>query len=1251
VLKAQVTNTLQQDIRQVEVVSSVADHHGRPLIRNAAQADFAAGEQKFFNFEFRTQDFPPAPYSWTLEIRRNGGALMRETKPLVRMETWRFRKELVVAPFGFGPLQSETEIEALGSLGLTTYGLPPSFGMWTYLIHSPTFVPRHGWPAQILEGPEGDEWRELAAETRQNPLFTFADTVEEADLQIGSNLLAIGDVEEAGHEQYRIYLKRKYGTLSALNEAWKSDVGHWDEIDLLGGVVGKDGEVIYTGSIGMTTGDLVAAPKELDPAKSIASLQPFHDQNAWRWYYLWHLLEIRHAAFHQVDPFHALTPGGAMGLHAPFDYPHFRTYAWEPLSHFGRRATFGRPAYGTKPHTLLFGVPGDPPALSKLCWQGIAGGARFLMPYAPGDYLGVPILRKDYTPLPIGIAFRDILRRIKSKQEVLLATHNAVERRALFLSEGDSGYGSSLSLELYEALLGSGILVDYGSDLDGRALVITGSPSLSAKSIEALRAFVERGGVLLALANASCELLAKFGLTREDEKLPKDFQSRIVFAEKGPLPGLAGASLPSSSRATLKAVEGNWETLAAYPDDNRPAVLAAPVGKGAVFAFNFVKPEPDLEAKYKPGEARTEAERFRRLIAAVAERAGVQGVFQTVDTDGSAIPYVEVQPLETEDRSQTYLVAYSDNRLPAGVNSADGRLRVKLPGVKRVYDVYAERDLPLTDGTFAFHLEPGEGTVFSLLTEELTQVLVAPELKEFGPGAPLRLRIEVRRADGKPSACEHAFNLSVIDPAGAELAALQQRVSLKGQGIVSLFPSWSDPDGEWKIAVHDLTAGLKAETSVTKRNDLPAPPVAPTDAFRPAKPDIRLTVQELPELNAFAHFVIIAVTLQNESPKPVKVKVGLRVPAECLLSGEPEQVIELVPGSPAKALEWETFITHENAVSFHYSDKTSGFLTDSFRPEVYRYANQSLPSIDVATVGGEKIRLQQAGNAVSEPVERLSYRIPVRMNPFQRAPARIGNFQSEPVEISVLNATRTELTGALRVKPLESWGKIPAEIRFKAEPSAVFKGSFTTQLLNVALADPGVRQTPASVQIAGKTLPAGQLRVEHVRQRQWLVRPGDEAAAIQGRLPFNPGADFQGKEWRSLVSESRIPLRELLPKVGSTAYAACYVVSPDEREVQVRLWPTGANVRVWLNGALAYTSDSASGAKKESASPVADGEEEEDTEFLKQVAPGLRKGRDHLVVEVSRSAKRYRDAVLVLFDKNGKAMRDLVFVTAVDKAE
>ena len=1165
-------------IEQVDVTAFIADRSFRPLLRRVSPVRLAGQDAAELEVDFTTADFPAGMYHWLVEARVGRRVAGRATAPLARMAPWRFRRELVVAPFGFGPVPSKEAVDAHRAIGMTTYGLPPAFGLWTYLIESPAFLPRHGWPAEVLEGPEGDEWRKLGQRFRRHPLMTFLDTVEESDLQVGSDLMPYGDVEAAGHEQYRIYLKRKYRTLSALNAAWKSDYTDWSEIDLLGAVPTASGHVVYTSQIGMTSGQLVAVPKALDPARGIRSFQPYHDQNAWRWDYVWFLLEVRHAAYHQADPYHPLEPGGAMGLHAPFDCPHFRTYAWGSISHFGRRVTLGRPTYGTTPHTVLIGVPDNEPALGFLCWQAIASGGRFLMPYAAGDQYGVPILRTDYSPTEMGKAFGRIIRHIKSKQEVLLATRNVVEPRVLLLSEGDNGYASAFSPELYEALAWSGILPDYGAGLSGRRLVVTGARELPERTVQALDRFVRDGGLLLLLPGVSAQLLRTLGTER-----------------------------------------------------------SARVGKGEAVCLDSLPPTAkEIQDRYaRAGTARQEAEALRKLVASVAARAGIQGAFQTADEDGTAIPYVEVELLATEDGSQQYLIAYADHRLPQSGGKARGRIRVKLPGVASVYDVYRERRVPLADGGFPFEFEPGEGSVFSLLTEQ-TALDLAAETKEFGPGAPLRLRLAVKRADGTLSACEHAFNLHVLDATGKEIEGLHQRVSVRGSRIIELFPSWPDPDGEWRIVAHDLTTGAKAETRVRKRNAAPPPPAEPTDAFQPPAPDVRVTLKPLPELSGQANFVTLELALESPSKRPAALRVALRAPDHCLLEGEREQTVRLTAEAPAARIAWTLFIRREDAVGFYYSDKPSGFLTDRWRPEVRRYRGAGpVPALELRALGGEAITWQTGDGTIGLPAPSLIVPVPVALNPFERAPFRIGTLTAQPVEVSILNGTAARIAGAVGIQPLDRWAGGAARLDFAAESAAVARVALAASLRDGAAIDPGVYDVPLTVHLGERKLDAGKVRVEHLVQRKWFVRRGSRLDTEKEEPPFGTAGPFAERDgWKPLVTGSRVEVGGLLARVGEVAYAATCIVSPQSRPAQLELPAVGARVRAWLNGIRIEPTGQGADRRKPT---------EADDELDLRLPPEFHKGRNILVIEFLKSQERCRGTLVTFRDKEGKALRDLTY--------
>ena len=689
----------------------------------------------------------------------------------------------------------------------------------------------------------------------------------------------------------------------------------------------------------------------------------------------------------------------------------------------------------------------------------------------------------------------------------------------------------------------------------------------------------------------------------------------------------------------------------------------AKVGKGDVVCLNGdYRAGKDIEDRYaRTGKARQEWEAHRRLIASITARAGVQGAFQTADEDGTAIPYVETELLTTEDVSQQYLIAYADHRLPRGARSARGRILVRLPGVASVYDVYRERQVPLADGGFPIEFEPGDGSVFSLLTEQ-TAVEVAAESEEFGPGAPLRLRVTVKRADGAPSACEHAFNIQVLDAAGKEIEGLSQHLSIRGSRVVEMFPSWADPDGEWRIVAHDLTTGAKAETRVRKRNDAPPPPAEPTQPFQPPAPDIRVALRPLPELSAFANVVTLEASLESPRKRPAALRVALRAPAHCqsirgnrrdsarilCLDGEREQTVRLSANAPAARVAWTLFISREDAVGFYYSDKPSGFLTDPWRPEVRRYRGSAMPAIELRTVGGEAVTWQVGDAPIGRPTPSLAVPVPVALNPFERAPARIGTITAEPVGISILNGTAARLAGTVRIQSLEPWAGATPGLDFAAEPKypsgiaaissdtlgAVARVAFAPALRADAAIAPGVYGVPVAIQLGQRKLDAGKICVEHAVQRKWFVRRGSRFDTEKEEPPFGTAGPFAERDgWRPLVTDSRVQAADLLPRVGDVAYAATCIVSPESRPAQLELPSVGARVRAWLNG-----------IRIEPAGQGADGRTPKgDDDLALQLPPELHKGRNILILEILRSQVRYRGTLVSFRDKGGKVLSDLKY--------
>ena len=257
----------------MKVVASIVDTNFRALLRHeqpwrngkakgAERTGNSFGQRGTeFDFHFDPSVLPHGGYWITVAVDVDGQRAAYRKRFLAAPKTWRGRDELGFLLWG-GPMNLPPQGWArLRAANLHGGGLPEhGYPSWSLGGTEFPFTPYGQWRADILAGPGGESIRKAAAKVALNPYFSALDVVEESDLEIGTDVKGIGDVEQKGLEQYRIHLKQKYGTLAALNTAWKSDFIDWSEIRLMGGVKQGRNDFTYTSRIGGTSGELVPVP-------------------------------------------------------------------------------------------------------------------------------------------------------------------------------------------------------------------------------------------------------------------------------------------------------------------------------------------------------------------------------------------------------------------------------------------------------------------------------------------------------------------------------------------------------------------------------------------------------------------------------------------------------------------------------------------------------------------------------------------------------------------------------------------------------------------------------------------------------------------------------------------------------------------------------------------------------------------------------------------------------------------------------
>ena len=192
--------------RALALAAAITDRDGRPLLRDAAMWQAAAGAEREFPFRLAAGWLPPGGYWTTATATLDGQPIASARQFLAQPAPWRGRDRLVAVPWGTD--RPRAAWDALRPLGLDGEALPAD-DLPAWVTNSPRVIPYGQWRAGIIAGPAGKELREQGTLFARNPFFTALDLVEETDLEVGSAVFGLGDVELAGHEQYRIWLKQK----------------------------------------------------------------------------------------------------------------------------------------------------------------------------------------------------------------------------------------------------------------------------------------------------------------------------------------------------------------------------------------------------------------------------------------------------------------------------------------------------------------------------------------------------------------------------------------------------------------------------------------------------------------------------------------------------------------------------------------------------------------------------------------------------------------------------------------------------------------------------------------------------------------------------------------------------------------------------------------------------------------------------------------------------------------------------------
>ncbi|MCE5237770.1 beta-galactosidase [bacterium] len=326
-----------------------------------------------------------------------------------------------------------------------------------------------------------------------------------------------------------------------------------------------------------------------------------------------------------------------------------------------------------------------------------------------------------------------------------------------------------------------------------RVLILPYSQALSAKEVEAIRAFVQAGGVVIAdgrpgLMDEHCRTLPQgaldevFGIASKPDGVEKMLQGDLA------LRGLKVDDYCASPSLTLTTGKARADIA------GKPAYILNQYGKGGAILLNmFLNSYP----------------RRQELGAENVLSAFVHTVFDSIGAES----YCEVSVSSGHRvkvrhfvNGAAHYVGFLRDTKPGGCTVST----VQKLGMQ-VYD--ARQGKYVGTGRLSFEMTAGEARLLTLLPEQVAAVRVQASATKLAPGAQVQYTVA---ALGQKTKLPRAFGVEVTDPAGtlrsyygAQLAATQDVA--RGSFQLAL----NDTPGKWQIVATDLATGTKGAASFT----------------------------------------------------------------------------------------------------------------------------------------------------------------------------------------------------------------------------------------------------------------------------------------------------------------------------------------------------------------------------------------------------------------------------------------------------
>lgn len=344
--------------------------------------------------------------------------------------------------------------------------------------------------------------------------------------------------------------------------------------------------------------------------------------------------------------------------------------------------------------------------------------------------------------------------------------------------------------------------IEQGCLANYKALFLPASTALSTREADAMRKFVEAGGLLVAdttpgILDDHCRLLERgllddvLGIARSGLPVGKDTAKIRVISEQ------PGAELPVTAHDVgLKAAASTPRAMAG----DTPAVLENRAGNGRAVLLNFAIEQ--YTGLRLAGQGISVRDYMRGLICQDDLRPMVRVV-----TDDGDVPACEI--VRYADGPIEYVCLLTDNAC-ANVKAED--VEIRLPHASFVYDVRARQSMGQCKTTKT-RLLPGDPKVYALLPYGISDVGLFPASAKVRAGTPASFDAKINAGGKTPR--RHCFRIEVLDPEGKTVRHYAQNVLAEdGHAKISIPLAMNDRAGQWQVQMTDVATGRSAKSTL-----------------------------------------------------------------------------------------------------------------------------------------------------------------------------------------------------------------------------------------------------------------------------------------------------------------------------------------------------------------------------------------------------------------------------------------------------